>query len=305
MRYRLIQALLWLSGRLPLRLSQGLGGTVGGLLYWLPNPLRRVARANIARCLPELDPARQRRILRRSLIETGKTALEAGHLWRLDPAAARRLLVALEGRAAVDAALAAGRGVIIATPHLGSWEMAGQIGGLEWGMWNLYRPPRLPALERLLLAGRSRLGARPVRADAGGVRRLLQHLRAGGVVGILPDQDPGAEHGVVAPFFGIPANTMRLLPRLARATGAALFIAWCERLPHARGFHIRIRPLPPAVADPDPVVAATALNQAVEQCVRALPEQYQWSYRRFRQPDPPPPATPGSAGWQSTSPEIH
>ena len=282
MRYRLIQGLLWLSGRLPLRVNQALGGVVGILLYWIPNPLRRVAGANIARCLPELEPARPRRILRRCLIETGKTALEAGYLWRLTPASAQRLLVALEGRAAVDAAVAAGRGVIIAAPHLGSWEMAGQIGGREWGVWNLYRPPRIAQLEPLLQAGRTRLGGRLVRADTAGVRQLLRVLRRGGVVGILPDQDPGPEHGVVAPFFGIPANTMRLLPRLAHATGAAVFIAWCERLPRARGYHLRIAPLPPAVADPDPVVAATALNRAVEQCVRALPGQYQWSYRRFK-----------------------
>ncbi|HSH30117.1 MAG TPA: lysophospholipid acyltransferase family protein, partial [Thiohalobacter sp.] len=262
----------------------------GGMLYWFPNPLRRVARANIARCLPELDRRARRRLLRRSLIETGRTALEAGHLWALTPARARGLLVAMEGREPVDAAVAAGRGVIIATPHLGSWEMAGQIGGLEWGMWHLYRPPRMPELERVLCSGRARLGARPVRADAGGVRRLLQALREGGVIGILPDQDPGPEHGVMAPFFGIPANTMRLLPRLARTTGAALFIAWCERLPRARGYRIRIRPLPSAAADPDPVIAAGALNRAVEQAVRALPEQYQWSYRRFRQTEPAPSA---------------
>ena len=282
MRYRLIQAILWLSAQLPLRFSQAVGGALGGLLYWIPNPLRRVARDNLARCLPELSGAEQRRLLRRSLAETGKAALEAGHLWSLTPDRAHTLLVAVEGAEAVDAARAAGRGVIIAAPHLGSWEMAGQFGSLRWGIWNLYRPPRLAALEPLLQAGRTRLGGRLVRADTAGVKTLFSVLHRGGVVGILPDQDPGPEHGVTTPFFGIPATTMRLLPRLAHRTGAALFIAWCERLPRGRGYHLRIRPLPAAVADPDPVAAATALNRAVEACVRTLPGQYQWSYRRFR-----------------------
>lgn len=282
MRFRLIQAIIRLSSRLPLRLSQGLGGLLGGLLFWIPNPLRRVARDNLARCLPELPPAQRRRLLRRSLAETGKAALEAGRLWSLTPERARALLVAVEGAEAVDAARAAGRGVIIAAPHLGSWEMAGQFGSLRWGIHNLYRPPRIAALEPLLQAGRTRLGGQLVRADTAGVKTLFRVLGGGGVVGILPDQDPGPEHGVTAPFFGIPATTMRLLPRLANRTGAALFIAWCERLPRGRGYHLRIRPLAAAVADRDPVVAATALNRAVEDCVRSLPEQYQWSYRRFR-----------------------
>lgn len=287
MRYRLIQAIIRLSSRLPLRLSQALGGMLGWLLFWIPNPLRREARDNLARCLHELPPAQRRRLLRRSLAETGKAALEAGRLWSLSPEQARTLLVAVDGAEAVDAARAAGRGVIIAAPHLGSWEMAGQFGSLRWGIWNLYRPPRISALEPLLQAGRTRLGGRLVRADTAGVKTLFRVLHSGGVIGILPDQDPGPEHGVRAPFFGIPATTMRLLPRLAHRTGAALFIAWCERLPRGRGYHLHIRPLSAAVADRDPVVAATALNRAVEACVRARPEQYQWSYRRFRDSDRP------------------
>lgn len=188
----------------------------------------------------------------------------------------------IRGREAVDAARAAGRGVIVATPHLGSWEMAGHIGGMEWGMLNLYRPPRIPELEQIMIQGRSHLGARMVRTDSSGVRQLFETLRRGGVVGILPDQDPGDSGGVFAPFFGVPANTMLLLSRLARKTGAAVFIGYCERLPRAAGYRVHIFPAPDGIADADPATATTALNRGVERCVRALPEQYQWGYRRFR-----------------------
>lgn len=282
MRIHLIRSLIWLISRLPLRINHALGGAIGWLLYWIPNPLHRVSRINLDLCLPELPAGHRRRILRRSLIETGKTAFEIGPLWTLPPERADKLIVDIRGRAPVDAALAAGRGLIIATPHLGSWEMAGHIGGREWGMINLYRPPRMPELERLMIEGRSHLGAQVVRTDAAGIRKLFETLRRGGAVGMLPDQDPGGSGGVFAPFFGIPANTMLLMSRLARKTGAALFIAYCERLPRARGYVLHVFPAPAAIADDDPVVAATAMNRAVEQCVRELPEQYQWNYRRFR-----------------------
>jgi KDO2-lipid IV(A) lauroyltransferase len=107
---------------------------------------------------------------------------------------------------------------------------------------------------------------------------------------MLPDQDPGQGGGVFAPFFGISANSMVLLGRLARKTGAAVFFGYCERLPGTRGYRFHFLPAPAGIDDPDPQVAAAAMNRGVEACVRALPDQYQWSYRRFRN------RPPGEAG---------
>ncbi|RMG29916.1 MAG: lipid A biosynthesis acyltransferase [Gammaproteobacteria bacterium] len=282
-RARLALALVRACARLPLPLAHALGAALGWLLARVPNRTRRVAAINLARCFPELSPAARRRLLRRSLVEAGKTLTEVGALWTWPREALAPLVREIRGREAVDAALAAGRGVILATPHLGSWEMAGHVCGMEWGITSLYRPPRLQGVEAFMKAGREHLGARLVRTDRRGVRILYERLRAGGVVGILPDQEPGPEGGVFAPFFGHPAWTMVLLPRLARRTGAAVFVGYCERLPRARGYRLHIHPVDAAaIRDADPGTAAAALNRAVEACVRACPEQYQWGYRRFR-----------------------
>ena len=102
---------------------------------------------------------------------------------------------------------------------------------------------------------------------------------------ILPDQQPKSRRrgaGVFAPFFGVPALTMVLLGRLARKTGAAVVFSFAERLPGNAGYRAHWVEAPAAIADADPVRAAAALNQGVEQCVRICPEQYQWSYKRFQ-----------------------
>jgi KDO2-lipid IV(A) lauroyltransferase len=126
-----------------------------------------------------------------------------------------------------------------------------------------------------------------VRADGAGVRTLYKRLATGGVVGILPDQQPKRGEGQFAPFFGLDANTMVLLPRIAQRTGASVLFAFAERLPHGAGYRMRILPAPDGIADPDMRVACTALNRGVEQCVNLAFAQYQWTYKRWAErPDP-------------------
>lgn len=285
MRARLVTGLLSLFAALPLRWNRRIGGLLGWILAYTPNRQRAYSEINLKLCLPELSDRERRRLLRASLIETGKTAVEAGPIWLWPAERLRGLLGEAQGVEAVDAAVRSGRGVIVATPHLGCWEMAGQYCAARWGITSLYRPPRLAALDDLIRQGRERLGAQLVPTDARGVRQLYETLAQGRMIGILPDQDPG-RGGVFAPFFGIPANSMVLIGRLARKTGAPVFFCFSERLPGASGYRMHFFPAPAGIDDADPVVAASAMNRGIETCVRACPEQYQWSYRRFRNRPP-------------------
>lgn len=283
MRTRLIAGLLRLFSAISLRWNRRLGSMVGLVLVYLPNPLRRISAINLHLCLPELSPQEHRRLLRHSLIETSKTVLEAGPMWLWAPAKIRAMIVEpVNGETAVKAALKAGRGVILATPHHGCWEMAGHIAAAHWGITSLYKPPRLAGINSLIRQGRERLGAKLVTTDAKGIRSLYETLSRGGAIGILPDQDPGQSGGTFAPFFGIQANSMVLLSRLARKTGAPVFICFCERLPGIQGYKLHCLPAPAGIDAADNTIAATAMNAGIEACVRLWPEQYQWSYRRFR-----------------------
>ena len=282
MRGRLIALLLRVFSRLPLPVSHVLGTVIGWGLILLPNELRRAARVNIPLCLPELGGAQQRRLLRESLIETGKVFCETGALWHWPAQRLMALVKSISGEEQVKAALAQGKGVIFAAPHLGSWEMMGLYGSTRFPVTSLFRPPRLAELGALVRRSRERLGATLVPVDAGGVRALYQSLARGETVGILPDQDPGPGKGRFAPLFGVQANTMTLLSRLAIRTGAPVFICYAARLPGGRGYRIHFLPAP-AEINQEPLARSVAiLNRALESLIRQQPAQYQWGYKRFR-----------------------
>ncbi len=281
MRGTLLILFLRLCALLPLRAAQGLGAMVARLLVWIPNRAREITRVNLEACLPELPPDERRLLVARSLIETGKAVTEMGPVWYWPKARVLGLVAGCSGREAVDEAVARGKGVIIATPHLGNWEMSGLYCSSLYTMTSLYRPPRLREIDAFMQQARERVGARLVPANAGGVRALYRALEHGEAVGILPDQEPNRGGGIFADFFGIPAYTMTLIGRLVMRTGAPVFFTYSERLPAGRGFHIHFVPAPHDLASRPIEDITTAINAIAENCIRTIPAQYQWSYKRF------------------------
>lgn len=280
--------LLRLTGRMPLRFLHWIGTGLGWLLWRLPNPLRRKAVMTLSHVRTQFDGKSSHALLKPALIEMGRGALELCKIWSGKPHAALALIREVRGLEHFDAALAARRGLIIAAPHLGCWELLNFWLCSRTPIAIAYRPPRRAEIEPLLIKVRGVLAAEQVRAEGtAGVRALFRRLSAGGVVGILPDQQPKAGEGEFAPFFGTPALTMVLLPRLAQRTGAAVLFAFAERLPSGAGFRIHILPAPEVVANSDLPTAVTALNRGIEDCVRIAPAQYQWAYMRYsiRPPD--------------------
>jgi KDO2-lipid IV(A) lauroyltransferase len=277
----LLYLLLRLLALLPLRALHGIGSGLGRLLLWRHGRTARNTAVNLRIVRPLLDDAAQVVLLREAMIESGKSASEIIKIWGTPAERALTLVREVHGEALLDAALAAGKGVIIAAPHLGCWELLNYWLCRKTPMAILYRPPRIAAVEGLLRKVRGALAPEQVRADGAGVRTLYKRLAAGGTVGILPDQKPRAGEGQFAPFFGREALTMVLLPRLAARTGATVLFAFAERLPHGSGYRIHLQPAPERLADANPAIACVALNQGVQDCVELAFTQYQWQYKRY------------------------
>lgn len=266
---------------LPFRVCHGIGYCFGNLLYWLPNDARRITRINLRLCFPDRSDAERARLERRSLIQLMRGAFELGALWRWPGDRLLPLVREVEGLDQLREALEEGRGVIMLTPHLGAFEMIGLYCGHHFQGTSLYRPTRI-GLDEDLRRMRSRLGHRLVPTNRTGVIALRRALERGEGVGILPDQDPPRDGGLYAPFFGIETYTITLPSRLAISTGAAVLVIVAERLPLGRGFRIRCRRATDVIRNEPVEASVAAINREIEAMVREIPEQYVWSYKRFK-----------------------
>ena len=273
--------LLRLFGLLPLRLLHAAGAGLGRLSLWARGRTAHDTTVNLSIARPGLDRSVHAALLRQVMAEGGKSITEIVKVWGAGPEKMPGLVREVRGGELLDAAVAKGKGVVIAAPHLGCWELLNYWLCSRMPMAILYRPPRLAAIEPLLRRVRGALAPEQVRAEGAGVRTLYKRLAAGGTIGILPDQKPRAGEGEAAPFYGRDALTMVLLPRLAARTGATVLFAFAERLPRGEGFRIHLLPAPEGLDDADPHRACAALNRGVETCVERAFVQYQWHYRRW------------------------
>ena len=278
-----MRGFLHLCAWLPLPINHAVGALLGWLIYLIPNRLRYSTLKNIDLCFPYLPQKDKNRLIRTSLIETGKTLTEASPLWRYSKNKIHTLVKQVRGKELIDRALQHGKGVIIAFPHLGTWELLSLYCSSMYSMTTLYKTPNMAYLDKMVREGREHLGATlvPVQ-NASSMRKLYQALEQNQLVGILPDQEPSVGSGVFAPFFGLPAYSMTLVSRLAQKTGATVLVAYAKRLPKGQGYEIFFTPTPSGFATCSLEESVTYLNTGMEKCIRELPEQYQWSYKRFR-----------------------
>ncbi len=280
---RVLFAFAGLAGRLPWPWLSRCGDGVAWLWRRQQRRESKVARRNLELAYPELSAAEREALHADILKTTARQAFETLRLWTRPHAEnLQTMLVRREGVELFDAAIAAGKGVIVAAPHYGNWELLNQWLADYTPLAILYRPPDSRLGEAFLRLARADADDRvtQIRAEAAGIRHLFKRLRDGGVVGILPDQQPKAGDGEFAPFFGRPAYTMTLLTRLAERSGATVLFVYCERV-GPLAFALRVEPAPAAIADADSLVATTALNAAVERIARRDPAQYQWTYKRY------------------------
>ena len=280
--------LRWFSRR-SLRTLHALGALMGWLAYAASPSYRSRLKANAA--LAGISVAQRRA----SVAEAGKLVMELPRLWLRPAAQAINDPVHWLGAELIEAALDQGRGLVLLTPHMGSFEVAAQAYAQRFGARQpitvLYRPARQAWLRDLEETARARPALATAPASLAGVRQLMRALRQGQTLGMLPDQVPPEGMGVWAPFFGAPAYTMTLAARLAQQNGSAVLLIWAERLPQGAGYRVGLRPLAeplPEKAGLDEEAWATAaagcINRSMEAVILQHPDQYLWGYHRYKQP---------------------
>lgn len=260
---------------LPLSWVHGAGKCLGYLSLWIDKKSNRIALNNLLQSGLAADEKQAQQLVKLSRIEAGKALLETFFIWGQPAEHLLPLIHEVHGWETVQEAQSQQKGLIFLTPHLGCFEITSIFYGAQHPITVLYRPPKMQLLSQLVVNGRQKGKVAMAPANATGVRKLLQALKAGEAVGILPDQIPRQGEGEWADFFGRPAYTMGLASKLANKTGAVVVMAFGERLSAGKGFNIHLT----RIAD---ISTPALLNQAIERQVAACPTQYLWQYNRFK-----------------------
>lgn len=259
-----------------------LGTLMGKMMYARRTRAREVARRNIAACLPELDAQQQEALVRKTLIEGGKTMTEIGLIWGWSIEKAKKLIKKTHGEEILDNAIAEGNGVLFMALHHGNWEILNHAFQGKVATTAMYKPAKMPPFDNWMYQSRARLGLNLVATNKEGVLELFNVLKRQQMVGFLPDQEPSRRSGEFAPFFGVPALTPKLPYELIQKTGCKVVFAFVERLANSEGFAVHYRAADEGIYSADLSTCLTSMNKTIEECVRTCPEQFEWSYKRFK-----------------------
>lgn len=270
---------------LPRSWEMALGGALGRVALLLDCKRRKIAEENIARCLPELSPGKRRRLLRKNYEHYGRLALELAHMFTPIVghfrAFAERVIV-IEGYEHWEKANARGKGVLFCGTHLANWELAAAIGAIKDMPVTIVTRRLKPAwlhdwMEKTRLSVGARCAYQPRTMPT-----VMKALRDCGGVAFVIDQYMPPPMGAPLRFFGITVDTLAAIAPLARRTGAAILPSRVIREPDGR---VRIIMEPEIVLSNDDRVDNQRLTDRVEGWIRAVPAQWLWAHRRFKNVD--------------------
>ncbi|MDO4988696.1 MAG: hypothetical protein Q4E17_06720 [Synergistes sp.] len=242
-----------------------------------------VAVSNIARCLPDTSEEERRKILSESYDNMIWTAVEM-MCWQKDPSLIDTMTKKIVGREYFDNALAAGRGVIIVSPHIGSWEHGAAWFGRHSKFHGIVRHSDSPFQRALIEKMRVTSGLMTMSKDAP-MKRVITALKKNEAIGILSDQHGGGE-GIPAPFFGTMTSTSAGPAVFSLLSGAPILPVYSR---HIEPFAMELKIFPPLAMPPkdmphkEAIAALTAdVNRLYETMIRETPGQWLWQHRRFK-----------------------
>ena len=270
--------------RLPRRAAFALGRALGRLVGDLDRRHVAVAEENLRHAFPHWDGARRLRTARAVYAHFGQMIFDI--LWLRGHSREEVLSrVDVVGREHVEKAMAAGRGVIFATAHLGNWEVIGLAHGWTFGPIGMVaRPLDNPALDRRMCAFRT-MGGNTVIYKQRALVQILRLLHGGGGVAIVIDQNVQEKDGIFVDFFGRPAATTTVAAALAVKTGCALVPGHATMGADGRYRAVYDPPLewtPSGNKQADVARLTQELTRVIEGWVRETPEQWLWIHRRWK-----------------------
>jgi KDO2-lipid IV(A) lauroyltransferase len=262
----------------PLPLTRAVGTTLGWALYAGVGARRRVVRANLQFCFPELSDQARRKLTLQTFVYFAQAWLDRAWLWHA-PHAWVRQRVRLTG--AVQELAGSGPTVIF-LPHFVGLDAAWAAVALNSPRLSttIYTDQSNKLVDRWILRGRQRFGNLRLFGRAHGVKPIVTALREGQPLYLLPDMDFGAEDSIFVPFYGLPTATVPSLARFARL-GRAKVVPLVPRLT-SWGYEVEVFPAWESFPSDDPIADTARMNAHLENYINSMPAQYYWVHKRFK-----------------------
>ncbi|WP_273826078.1 lipid A biosynthesis lauroyl acyltransferase [Pseudomonas asplenii] len=273
--------LLWLIVQLPYRVLLRIGRVLGLAMYRVAGERRRIAARNLELCFPEKGAAERTRLLKENFASTGIAFFEmAMSWWWAKPRLAR--LAHVEGLEHLLQAQREGKGVILMALHFTTLEIGAALLGQQHTIDGMYREHGNALFDFIQRRGRERHNLDSLAVERDDVRGMLKLLRSGRAIWYAPDQDYGIKQSIFVPLFGIQAATVTATSKFARL-GKALVVPFTqERLADGSGYRLVIHPPLEDFPAESEEADCLRINRWVEVSLRACPEQYLWTHRRFK-----------------------
>ncbi len=271
---RLVQ---WI-GHLPLPWVRVLGAALGWTLYLLIGSRRRVVHTNLRLCFPHWPAQVLRHQTRQTFVYFAQAWLDRGWLWY---APTEVTLQRLRLVGAVEE-LEGQSPTLIFVPHFvgmdAGWTAMTQQ--LSRRFTTVYAAQTNRVVDAWILKGRKRFpNGRPFDRREG-FKPVLQALRAGEPLCLLPDMNYDPKDSVFVPFYGVSAATVPSLSRVAKM-GRAKVIAMVSRIT-PQGYEVEITPRWPDFPSEDLVADTAAMNLRLQAYIDRDPAQYYWVHKRFK-----------------------
>lgn len=267
---------------LPLSLLQLFAGWIAIILYQYNSSMKRITQINIKLAYPTLAPQAQQRLIKNSLKSQCRTYVEFVKIWGMPAEYNLSLLAKIHGEQHFTEALANKKGVIVVVLHYGCWELLNSWLSVYSEPVIMYKPNKIKGINRYLLEARQKFKATLVPTDESGIRAIFKTLKQGGLTVILPDHLPKLSGGVYSDFFGQNALSSTLVSKLAAKTQCNVVGLSCIRRANLTEFDVHCHRLPDEIRSKGVQQSVDCLNQEIEKMISIAPEQYIWSYKRFR-----------------------
>ncbi len=241
--------------------------------------LRRVAHINLSFAYPQLSEAERNDLIDGVFRTIARMLLALARFPDLGSSNIGQL-IGYEGLENYLEAKRAGRGVLIATAHLGNWELSAFAHALMTEPMNvMVRPLDNPLIDNIVETRRT-LSDNKLIYKRDGARSVLRALRNNEAVGILIDQNTAAAEGVFVSFFGKLACANTGFVKLAHHSQAPVvpgFAVWDE----ARKRYV-LHFLPAVEMTGDEQADTQRIHSGIEQAIRKYPDQWMWIHRRWK-----------------------